>query len=698
MKRLIFSFLLILALCGQGWAATVYTKTIGGTVYYESGAASCDAVTAADTAGDVDAAIAAAGAGGTCYICAGDYSGTEIDAADGIDITAANITVVGVGAVTLDGTGGSDHVYRVNVANTTSNIIVANSPTNKSNYYLDGTGNCTLSGCTSSGGFDGVSVYKASEAVTLNKCVVDGASNYGLKITGPVAGAGTTTTNYSIISDNLFGVYCDDVFTTATFNNCFFLRNTRYAIYAADGDYNVVSNNHISAANVYTLGAYNVVRGQSAGTGTTVLNNCLTLGPPTAPTSKYTNTTDNSPITSGSPQFVSNSKVGIVVCVIDDYYEQWYDVCDLADQYGIPVTLACSTIAHTPDWAEVQTRIDKGHGISSHSRRHIGLEDLKAADIRYVGAGSACTMTIAANHLTTTVTGAAGEDLDLDLTSTTYNNNTKLDTYIDGLAAYTYEGVSTRMNALSVDLAAVAGQDIKTAAYAMQFDETAIYTEEVDGAKSDIESNLTGVTCDTYMPPSNETGATLQAYLLANGYKGARGLTTWATGSYDMSSLSMFNIVARQMNLASEIGTTTNSIVGNVTNWAEWLCEFGGIVVIYSHANNEYTLANWAKVFEALQKSNVKTMTFSDALAYVQANGATADLGVTYTRTFTDGSDYRLTRRSPCVNAGTTITGVTTDYRSRPVPLNGKYDLGLYESKKGIIPLGGGMFLFPFKP
>ena len=57
--------------CGLAWGATVYVKDISDTVYYESGASSCDDVTSGDTSGDLEAALTAVSTDGTLYICAG---------------------------------------------------------------------------------------------------------------------------------------------------------------------------------------------------------------------------------------------------------------------------------------------------------------------------------------------------------------------------------------------------------------------------------------------------------------------------------------------------------------------------------------------------------------------------------------------------------------------------------------------------
>jgi len=87
-------------------AATVYVKDIvndpGTLPYYESGATSCDDVTAADTNANMQAALNASGTNGILVICPGTYTQTELNAADGIVFTHNGQTVQGSTGVAGD--------------------------------------------------------------------------------------------------------------------------------------------------------------------------------------------------------------------------------------------------------------------------------------------------------------------------------------------------------------------------------------------------------------------------------------------------------------------------------------------------------------------------------------------------------------------------------------------------------------------
>lgn len=99
-------------------------------------------------------------------------------------------------------------------------------------------------------------------------------------------------------------------------------------------------------------------------------------------------------------------------------------------------------------------------------------DNASGISIQYTGAGSAATLTVAGDTLTTSVTGGPGsEDLSLDLTAAAYDTLTELAAVIDADSAYTcsvVQGVDGNLNSSS--LAAVSAQDIKTAAYSAEYD------------------------------------------------------------------------------------------------------------------------------------------------------------------------------------------------------------------------------------
>jgi hypothetical protein len=47
---------------------------------------------------------------------------------------------------------------------------------------------------------------------------------------------------------------------------------------------------------------------------------------------------------------------------------------------------------------------------------------------------------------------------------------------------------------------------------------------------------------------------------------------------------------------------------------------------------------------------------------------------------------FRIKGNSPCINAGTVVPQVTTDFDGRPRPLGGAYDIGAFEVPPSSVP------------
>lgn len=87
---------------------------------------------------------------------------------------------------------------------------------------------------------------------------------------------------------------------------------------------------------------------------------------------------------------------------------------------------------------------------------------LNLMSIQYVGSGSAATLTITDTKLTTSVTGASGEDLDITLAD--YDDLGSLINYINSLSAYSCS-LTGKSDEKTTVFDAVTAQDIKTSAY-----------------------------------------------------------------------------------------------------------------------------------------------------------------------------------------------------------------------------------------
>ncbi len=379
MKRFLLLFLLILLLCGEGWGATVYTKSIDGTVYYESGAASCAAVIAADTAGDLEAALTAAGANGTCYICEGEYSGTELDAADGLDSTADNQTIIGVGNVILDGTGLADHVW----ANAHAGLImrdltIKNSPAGKYNLYIGST--ATITDVDLAGGARGFGTY--ANATFTRVSVYNHADRSDMN-------AGTLTANYCEYKYNTTYIYViggtNHVFTNSNFvgNTDVVLRG--YATFNSD----CALKNCILAGNQKSGPTSKTILNSSTAGGTFTAYNCLIQ-----PNGRAGDTYGVDAVDGGGnvglaeanvlPKFVRpRYAVRLAVCVDDlANFAAFQDFAALMEEYGWRCSYALNTAeADAADYAALVPYINKGHEVCSHSVTHPNLAAATAEEL-----------------------------------------------------------------------------------------------------------------------------------------------------------------------------------------------------------------------------------------------------------------------------------------------------------------------------
>ena len=198
-------------------------------------------------------------------------------------------------------------------------------------------------------------------------------------------------------------------------------------------------------------------------------------------------------------------------------------------------------------WSDVNNWYAAGDEIDSHSWSHqyystntnpCGTSpcsppypNAPAMVIQYTGSGSAATLTISGTNLSTTVTGATGDSIpSFSLSSYTAQG---LYTYLQSFANYTVQqntplwGTNiwpySRPNTNAKNLAAVPSADIKTAPYALLYDQTKLEPDEMSSSKAAIQTNVAGLTESFYVYPDGIEDPTIEADAVAAGYTGARG-------------------------------------------------------------------------------------------------------------------------------------------------------------------------------
>ncbi|HVN19985.1 MAG TPA: polysaccharide deacetylase family protein [Dongiaceae bacterium] len=199
--------------------------------------------------------------------------------------------------------------------------------------------------------------------------------------------------------------------------------------------------------------------------------------------------------------------------------------------------------SYAVDWASVNSWYASGNEIDSHSWSHQyyttstnpcgtapctpPFPNAPAMSIQYTGAGTAATLTISGNRLSTTVTGVPADNIaSIDLTIAPYNTRQGLHDYLAGLAHYAVSDPTTPMarpNTHTANLLSVSNQDIKRAAFTLLYDQTKLLPDEMTSSKNALQANVTGLNASVLVYPDGLQDPTAEADAVAAGYTAARG-------------------------------------------------------------------------------------------------------------------------------------------------------------------------------
>jgi hypothetical protein len=202
--------------------------------------------------------------------------------------------------------------------------------------------------------------------------------------------------------------------------------------------------------------------------------------------------------------------------------------------------------------SEIQGWVNSGYDISLLGLSDTSYQMPSALIVHYIGAGTAAMLSIGGSPLTlsTSVTGASGDDVSYNLTSSSYLTIQQVEFALRATGKYTATlpqpcsacSWITGSALLSADLASLSGQDILTAPYALQLVPANLLNSELSGAKTWVTANLTGTSgkyaywypatlfCNSAPCPPLSSG-TPEAYTVSNGYDLARGSISMQAGS-----------------------------------------------------------------------------------------------------------------------------------------------------------------------
>ena len=385
---------------------------------------------------------------------------------------------------------------------------------------------------------------------------------------------------------------------------------------------------------------------------------------------------------------------GLMDAATNDYVDSWlpqFDSRGLQPSIAI-VTGYDATMTMIPKFQEW---INAGRDLNSHSWSHQYFQSPSAFTIRYTGTGTAATMTIAGNMLTTTVTGGpGGENLSLNLASASYNTMSKLWSTIAGKSGYTaVADVNAKGAAHSITLADVTAQDIKTAGYVAQIQESRLMPDEMASSKAWMTANLTGLPSTwVYVYPGGQEDTSTEGYAVAAGYRGSRGALSM-TGVKDVygRGVNIQNITSFGVALPLQ-GLTTAQMDARIGALVWKASVWGAPYGIFWHTN-EMTPTEIGSLLDALIAHGATIMTNTQLVNWLYGTSQVGT-GTFYTSAAlgTD-PDLRPTLASPVVNAGMDL-GVEYALDLEGVDqrvFGGAWEIGSYAAVQGggFVVVGG---------
>jgi len=306
---------------------------------------------------------------------------------------------------------------------------------------------------------------------------------------------------------------------------------------------------------------------------------------------------------------------------------------------------------------KIQSWFNDGQDINAHSWSHQYYTNTNAFTIQYTGTGTAATLTISGNTLSTTVTGGpGGENLSLNLSNASYDSISELVATINGRGVYTAVQDANCQGAVhSIALADVAGQAIKAAPYTALLQKDRLIPDEMASSKSWLQSNVSGLTTEkTYVYPDGMEDSQTQGWAVSAGYEGARGGLSMNTGVKEVYAMGV-NIQDITSLSISGLHNQTQAQIANQIQAAVFKASVWGVPYGFFYHNQELTTSEVGNVLDALTQNGAMVMTNTQLMDWLHGQSNVA--GTTTYISAATGADanFRPTAGSPVVNAGANL-------------------------------------------
>ncbi|RMD51224.1 hypothetical protein D6827_02650, partial [Candidatus Parcubacteria bacterium] len=366
--------------------------------------------------------------------------------------------------------------------------------------------------------------------------------------------------------------------------------------------------------------------------------------------------------------------------------------------YHLTFNVNTPTLIDSADWATIQDLVNRGHDIGGHSYGNHHIDNTAPFTITYNGTDTNVAVTVSGNSTSFSITGDTGVDNvgPLDLTDPAYNPLPDLCTYIDGLANYScdligasaVEYTSYHSNTLQDTTTSLATGVATEIPYDRRMPSAGgrFFTEALVDTKAAIESNIGGgYTVVSFAYPGQAHDSTARDAVEDAGYSIARGSSAIATSAHKMDNISdifmaLMSITTDEVK-GSGYDTLTSAeqeerIRSFARAWSVYALQNGISAALTIHTSDTMNATEVGWLVDELVKNGIQIKSMREIYQAISSGWTTSD-NRSYTKTYSDSLDLTYKSYSPAVDAGTTISGITTDLAGNPI--YGTPDIGPYE-------------------
>ena len=512
--------------------------------------------------------------------------------------------------------------------------------------------------------------------------------------TAPSISETKATFTYCVFQDLDGGVVEMDKNASGIFLNCLFLRNQRVvARKTAASVGGVRMDNCIFYLNRNSPNEFSTI---PDGTPPVNLRNCvLTPGFPFNRYPPYHLMPKEFPgivatdCRTDSPGFRRGRRKIVISFGVDDTrtLDFWADLCDIADVYRYPVTLALNTWAaematqKQQIWNKVSRRIDKGHEVGIHSSSHAPLTAFESLALKHYRPDLiSVSLDIDEKSVMKIVENGNKTILEIDLEEkdmrlgqlATILNKTGVDATIS--EPY-FRDIPARFLLRQNNL------DICFENYSvpLALDQEPYIIYESSISRQSLLENLPGVSGKVFIYPYGVYNQNIKNIVASAGFEVARAGQQANISPYinkgvhhlAIWGISAFNVMGHD--------TSPTEIRRKFLMLIDYFKDLGGWGTFYSHAENELSLKAWESVFKTIMDDgDIRVVTLEGMLKALKQEGVSDNEG-NYTITAgPDMSDYHLRPDSPLIEAGIDV-GLTSDFEGKPIPKGKRPNIGIYE-------------------